>query len=283
MEMRNYTIRNISLNNLKTAIDWADREGWNPGLHDAIAFYETDPTGFFMGFIGDEPVSCISAVSYKKKFGFLGLYIVRREFRGKGLGLAIWKKALSYLGSQNIGLDGVIAQQENYKKSGFKIAYKNMRFQGRSFKSNKISEDIVKLSEIPIEEICDYDSKHFPVERPLFIRNWIKMPYSFSLGIVRCGKLKGYGVIRKCRKGYKIGPLFADNKDYAEGLLIALINKIEKDSDFYLDIPEVNQDALNLVKKRNMNFVFETARMYSKEAPDLPMHKIFGVTTLELG
>lgn len=51
----------------------------------------------------------------------------------------------------------------------------------------------------------------------------------------------------------------------------------------YLDIPEVNSFALELVKRHNMKVVFNTARMYKGAAPELPVEKIFGITTFELG
>jgi hypothetical protein len=37
-------------------------EGWNPGLHDDVAFYAADPHGFLIALIDSEPVGCISAV-----------------------------------------------------------------------------------------------------------------------------------------------------------------------------------------------------------------------------
>jgi hypothetical protein len=50
-----------------------------------------------------------------------------------------------------------------------------------------------------------------------------------------------------------------------------------------LDVPENNPAVLALAEKYGMKRVFETARMYSKEAPNLPIRKIFGITTFELG
>jgi hypothetical protein len=50
-----------------------------------------------------------------------------------------------------------------------------------------------------------------------------------------------------------------------------------------LDIPEVNSEAKELVERYNMKKVFETARMYKGEDPQLPVQNIFGVTTFELG
>ena len=125
-----YVIRQMTKSDLDLAISWADSEGWNPGLHDRDAFFNTDPQGFFMGFLDGKPISCISAVSYGKDFGFIGFYIVHSKYRSKGYGIKIWNKAIDYLKTQNIGLDGVVAQQENYKKSGFKLAHRNIRYQG---------------------------------------------------------------------------------------------------------------------------------------------------------
>ena len=63
-------------------------------------------------------------------FGFLGFYLARPEHRGKGYGLEIWKAGMDYMGARNVGLDGVVAQQDNYRRSGFVYAYGNVRYEG---------------------------------------------------------------------------------------------------------------------------------------------------------
>lgn len=283
MKSDKYTISPMTRQDLDIAVGWAAAEGWNPGLYDADCFYQTDPKGFFMGFLGSEPVACISAVSYGKDFGFIGFYIVKKEYRGKTYGIQIWNHALNYLSTQNIGLDGVVAQQENYKKSGFKLAYRNIRYEGVGDKRKIKYSNIIKLSEIPFSKLVEYDSKLFPVSRPQFLKNWIKQPESLAVGYLNKNQLAGYGMIRKCIKGYKIGPLFADNAAIAEKLFQSLSFFVRKGEPIYLDIPKVNPEAINLVKSHNMKYSFETARMYTKEPPKLPINKIFGVTTFELG
>ncbi len=283
MNKKDYKIRIMTRKELNIAVDWAAKEGWNPGLYDANAFYETDPDGYLMGFLRDEPISCISAVSYGGKFGFLGLYITKPEYRGKGYGIQIWNKAIDYLKTQNIGLDGVVAQQEKYKKSGFKNAHSNIRYQGRSRRNKNHNKNIVDLSQVSFENLLKYDNSLFPVSRPKFLKKWISLPESAAFGLQQDGNLKGYGVIRKCRTGYKIGPLFADNKNIAEALFLALNDFLEPETILFLDIPEVNKEAVGLAKQYNMNMCFETVRMYTKDQPDLPLNKVFGVTTFELG
>jgi GNAT superfamily N-acetyltransferase len=113
------------------ALDWAAAAGWNPGIHDADCFYATDPHGFWIGELAGEPIACLSAVAYDERFGFLGLYIVKPDFRGHGFGLQLWNAGLAYLGPRTIGLDGVVTQQDKYRKSGFTRAYRTIRYEGR--------------------------------------------------------------------------------------------------------------------------------------------------------
>jgi GNAT superfamily N-acetyltransferase len=266
-----------------TAIEWAASEGWNPGLHDAGCYVAADPGGFFVGLLDGEPVATISAIRYGALFGFLGFYIVRPEHRGKGDGLQIWNAGMKYLEGRNVGLDGVVAQQDNYRKSGFRLAYRNVRYQGAGGGNAPENPDIVPLSVLPFEAMAAYERPFFPAERSAFLRAWIEQPSSHALGILQNGRLRGYGVIRPCRLGYKIGPLFADAADLAEQLFLALKARVRPSDPVYLDTPELNPAAVELAERHGLSVVFETARMYTREIPDLPLHRVFGVTSFEVG
>jgi len=122
-DMSELSIRPASRAELDTLIDWAAAEGWNPGHHDGDAFHATDPGGFLIGWLGDEPVAAVSVVAYDDGFGFLGFYICHPDHRGHR----------------------TLAWREN-------------------------------------------------------------------------GTIRGYGTIRPCREGHKIGPLFADTPGIAAAL-----------------------------------------------------------------
>jgi GNAT superfamily N-acetyltransferase len=283
MQERNCTIKTMTRKEVDIAIGWAAAEGWNPGLYDADCFYTADSGGFLMGLVGDEPVASISAVKYGGSFGFIGFYIVKPEHRGKGYGMQIWEAAMASLQSRTIGLDGVIAQQENYKKSGFVLAYRNIRHQGTGGGQPPGGLDIVPLSTLSFDGIGSYDQPFFPDRSEAFLKCWINQPRSVALGLRHHGKLAGYGILRVCRSGYKIGPLFADSPAGAEGLFLALRAHAAEGAPIYLDTPEVNAAALDLAKRHNMSVAFETARMYRGKSPELPLDRLFGVTSFELG
>ncbi|NTV66498.1 MAG: GNAT family N-acetyltransferase [Chlorobaculum sp.] len=277
-----YTIRSMNRQEIDLAVEWAAAEGWNPGLEDAECFYRADPDGFLVGLMDGEPVACISVVRYGESFGFLGFYIVKPEYRGRGLGLELWKAGLQRLEGRVVGLDGVVAQQENYRKSGFTLAYRNIRYMGVASGSRNIQET-VPLSSIPFEEVAAYDQAFFPDDRQDFLHCWSSRQGSRAFGIQENGTLVGYGLIRPCRNGFKIGPLFADRAELAETLFRTLESSVPEGSPIFLDIPEVNPAALELVQRHKMSVVFETARMYKGAAPQLPVERIYGVTTFELG
>ncbi len=279
-----YHIRTMTRPDLDLAVEWAAAEGWNPGLHDADAFFATDPTGFFIGELDDQPIGCISAVRYGGAFGFVGFYIVREPFRGQGYGIQLWQRAMGYLGDQPTGLDGVFAQQENYARSGFRFAYRNLRF---AFNGPRpVAEPhpaLVPLQAVPLEALAAYDRGCFPAARETFLKKWITLPDAHGLAFAEGGTLRGYGVIRRCRSGCKIGPLFADDAPTARLLWANLAAWAAPNEPVYLDVPEVNQPAMHLAADFGMTEVFGTARMYRGTAPAFDVRRVFGVTSFELG
>jgi len=277
-----FHIRQMKRDEVDLAIEWAAAEGWNPGLHDAECFHAADPNGFLIGHLGKQAVGCISVVAYDAAFAFLGLYIVLPEFRSQGWGLKLWQAGMRQLGKRNVGLDGVIAQQDNYRKSGFHLEYRNIRYMGAGQQPTITATAVAHLSEVPFDALLAYDSAIFPVSRERFLQCWVKQPQAAGYAYLRNGRLAGYGLIRQCRQGYKIGPLFADDESIAGELFRALAAQAAGTS-VYLDVPECNAGALALAQRYGMQKVFETARMYTGQAPAVPLNRVFGVTTFELG
>ena len=295
-----YRIKTATRQELDEVVTWAAAEGWNPGLQDAACFYAADPNGFFVGTLAGDPIASISAVKYDETFGFIGFYIVKPAYRGRGYGLQIWNAGLRYLQGCTVGLDGVLQQQSNYAKSGFELAHRNIRYEGTcdvdglkqtidSAVAVQLAErshpgaELVPLSSVPFQSVLDYDQGLFLSKRADFLKAWIETETHRAVGVLYQQKLAGYGVIRPCQQGYKIGPLFADSPECAEATFLSLIAHVEPDRCFYLDVPEVNSAAVAIAEKYHMSVVFETARMYRQMLWTLPLEQIFGITSFELG
>lgn len=275
-------IRPMRPDEILIVIDWAAIEGWNPGLDDAACFATVDPGGFLIGEIDGEPAATISCVNYDPRFAFLGFYIVRPDLRGRGYGLQIWNAAIAHAGPRTIGLDGVVAQQRNYERSGFVHAYANVRYGGALAAANTTRADIIDLATIPLAQVAASDALVFPAPRPAFLQSWIGAPGHIGRGMIRDGKLAAWGVIRPCRTGHKIGPLVAVDRAAAESVLSALVDAIGG-GEMFLDVPSINADAVALATELGLAPVFETARMYTGPIPPLRLDRVFGVATFELG
>lgn len=277
-----YRIERMKLSEVETTFDWAAREGWNPGLNDAACFYAIDPNGFVMGVLDGRPIARASALVYDDHFAFCGLYIVDPAYRGRGYGLALTKARLDYIGHRNAGLDGVENMVEKYARLGYRRAHRNTRHTFTPQRRGSTSPETVPLTQVPFGALAAYDRRHFFAPREAFLRRWIAQPGSIALGFVDGGRLKGYGVLRKCRSGYKIGPLFADGPDIAEALFGALCNHAIGEP-VSIDIPEPNQAGMKLAARHDMRPDFTCERMYLRGDPSLPLDNIYGITTFEAG
>lgn len=276
-------IRKASRADLDILIDWAAREGWNPGLDDAAAFWAADPEGFWIAEEDGVVAAGLSLVRYGAAYAFLGLYQAHPDYRGRGIGYALWREAVSAVGDGTIGLDGVVAQQDNYRKSGFAYAHANFRYGGEVQCTEPPGTELISVSPVHVPMLIDYDARFNPARRDAFLREWLK-PLSTreSFALIRNAEVLGYGTIRACREGHKIGPLFADTETGADLIFRKLVTSVGAGR-VYLDLPEPNAAARALCDRYNLKPVFETARMYRGPVPDLPLGQIYGITTLELG
>lgn len=264
------------------AIDWAAKEGWNPGLHDAECFYLADPDGFFVGKVDNQIIAIGSAVAYDENFAFCGLYIVKEEYRGLNYGMDLTLARLKYLGSRMTGIDGVLNMVDKYSQIGYRTAYQNARYHLLKTTDYSINPKVIELNQLDSQMIADYDRQYFPAPRNNFLLAWISQSDAIALGFIENGKLLGYGVLRKCIEGAKIGPLFAENEKIAHYLLQALVTKSDV-TNIYIDMPEPNSAIKQFITEYSLKQVFATARMYRNGKPELELDKIFGITTFELG
>src|SRR5579883_1355349 len=263
--------------------DWAGDEGWNPGNTDALAFLATDPGGFLIGRVKGEPQLCISVVTYGASFGFLGFYIARPAVRGQGYGIQIWDAGMKRLAGRNVGLDGVPAQQANYKKSGYRMSWNNARHEGVLSATPPVPAGVTfaDARTIPFDRLGAYDRRFFPEARDSFLAPWITAPERTALVALKDGEIAGFGVIRAAVTGARIGPLYAASPEIAGALIGKLAAAMP--GPIAIDMPDFNVTGTRLAERLGLKPAFETARMYTGPDPAFDRAGLFGVTSLELG
>lgn len=273
-------IRVLQPADVERLVEWAAGEGWNPGRADAAAFHAADPDGFIGAFVDGEMVAGISAVRYGGGYGFVGLYICRPDVRGQGHGKAVWQAGMARLEGRIVGLDGVDAQFDNYRAKGFVPAYRTIRLGGRfSAGAGRASLAIGPLSPRDTAEVIAFDRRAFPEPREAFLKKWLAPPHVVKVAREN-GQVTGYGVMRRCGVGWKIGGLSAVDSSTAAAILAALAS--ETTDAVFIDVPEARRDFIDVLHASGLAPGFETTRMYHGGAIPLPA-ELYGVTTLELG
>ncbi|PTX91961.1 GNAT family N-acetyltransferase [Verrucomicrobia bacterium LW23] len=320
--MPEFLVEPMTRRSVQLTLDWAAREGWNPGIHDADAFFAADPGGFFRatllqgsdkqavtaleisrtaperqaGFDDGGPddsmmLGAISSVAYGDRFGFIGLFIVDPSHRGRRVGKVLAEAALERLGTQRvIGVDGVLQKAGQYKSIfGFEHAWTNIRHEcqpGGDKAQLPPGIECVPLAQNHLDAVQAIDLEMFMAPRPEFLRRWLSpSPHEGGRAMVcvEDGIVNGYGVIRPCVTGFKIGPLFARTPRAGRALYHALTAHIALDTRVWMDIPDVNFEAMAFAQSLGMRECFRTARMYRGGEWPLPARHIWGVTSLELG
>jgi GNAT superfamily N-acetyltransferase len=258
-------------------LDWAAEEGWNPGLADAEAFRAADPAGFFVAERDGAPVAAISVVNHDDGNAFLGLYLCRPDWRGRGIGLALWQHALRHAGGRSVGLDGVAAQEAAYARSGFVRTGATRRWQGRLAAAT--GDGIRPAGPADAARLAALDRAATGYDRAAFRTAW------FADGPTRRTLIdaggEGLVTVRLCREGCKIGPLVAPDAPAALRLVRAALAEIGETA-VAIDLPEASRALAGLIQDAGFANPFTTARMV-RGTPPAPGPWAQAIATMELG
>ena len=181
-----------------------------------------------------------------------------------------------------MGLDGVVTQQSNYARSGFRLAYPSVRYKGLTT-SAAIHASVAPAAQVAFEAIAEYDRRIFPERRDAFLRHWLTQRTAAAFVAEDGDRLTGFAVVRQCREGWKIGPLAADETVVAHRLYEAAAAHAPVGEPVFVDVPTANPRTKSFLAALGLAPVFETARMYTGPDPAIELPKLFGVTTFELG
>ena len=288
-------IRPARASDIPEIVRWARSEEFAPGFGDVDIYRNTDKQGVWMGWVDSTPVGCIAGVKYNNIYGFIGLYIVRPEYRGQGYGHRLWEQALRHLQDVKcVGLEAASHLITNYAEWGFKTSSQTIRWQlfnaedGLSAQAVLDPQDLNTVSgpEIPLEAIKKYDSEREFTARPHFLSQWLEHPSGKVIALIdKYNHCHGFARIRPCLlpagEGWRIGPILADSLVLAKVLILNLL--IEHKGVILIDSPERNHNAQSLLSSLGFREISATTRMYKGSHKAVLTKDVYGLACLELG
>jgi ribosomal protein S18 acetylase RimI-like enzyme len=290
------SIRCMEEKDLELVMNWCKGEKWNVGKYDVPAYYALDPKGHFLFLLDKQPVGAISIVRYSAQLFAIGPFIVKNEYRNKGYGAKIWQHAMKLLENNNDAtacLYSVPAQISRYANSGFKKNFHIQRWQKNLINNltsdiEKKTEELKRLDTVSIESVIDYDQSIFSVSRKKLLTTLMQCQNIVGFASTDdTGKVTGFGLIRPCIKGYRIGPLYADHIENAQKLFRTLLARVNNCTVF-IDAPSHNPYIELFTSYFNLARVSEadTVAMFRGEVPASLIennHKNYAVCSLEIG
>lgn len=307
-------IRLLGPGDVARVTQWARAEGFCPGHGDVSLYRQTDRQGLWLGCLEGEPIGCIAGVRYGPAYGFVGLFIVRPAYRGRGHGVALWRHALEHLADVAcVGLEAAPDRIGDYAGWGFRPASPTTRWRRPAAGAQPGSmpqmpaaieaasppvfplppsaaapEDLllVDARRLPDAVVQAFDAAREPSPRPHFLRDWLHHPAGTVLALVDpAGHCHGFGRIRPCLlpegSGWRIGPLLATSPVWAERLLQALLAR--HPGEVLLDAPGANAAAAAVLERLGFQAASHTLRMYRGEQPTVSLADVYGLACLELG
>lgn len=243
-------------------IEMSRQEKWDPGLGDGHLFLNVDNEGFFISYLHGKPIASVAAVNFNENYASIGHYIVKPEFRGKGIGLALWKFAIKHAGERIIALDAVPEQRKNYAKWGFKTYYRTFRIQGRASGHKVNTSNINIIDQNSIQSVIEFDESITGYSRDRLLTSWFFGNNRKGFILSDNQNIKGLIGLRQSNDGYRVGPFYAKDKDHIKDLFLTAIREIPENALVTLDVPEYAQTTINLLHSFGFRTLFHTYRMY---------------------
>ena len=288
-------IRPARASDIPAIVRWARSEEFAPGFGDVDIYRNTDKQGVWVGWLDSTPVGCIAGIKYNNIYGFIGLYIVRPEYRGHGYGHKLWEQALLHLQDVKcIGLEAASNLITNYAEWGFKPSSKTIRWQlfnpdeeaPAQHELDPQNLTVVTGSKIPLEAIKKYDSERELIARPHFLSQWLEHQSGNVIALIdKSNCCHGFARIRPCLlpagEGWRIGPILADSPILAEVLIRNLL--AEHEGVILIDSPQRNSSAQALLSSLGFREISATTRMYKGSHRAVLTKDVYGLACLELG
>jgi ribosomal protein S18 acetylase RimI-like enzyme len=219
-------------------------------------------------------IAFVTALRHEKS-GWIGNLIVAEGFRGKGVGEALFRKALAALYAADVETCWLTASNSGkslYEKYGFSSLDAVVRWSGSGSQRHSghprytdCSESSTSVSSI------DYQA-------------WGDRRDALLAATAGRGRLlleeSGFLVIQPCGEAMQLGPFSALDSSSAERLCDAALDTVPQETRVYIDAPLSNRSAVRLFSRCGMRITGSTELMYAGIKPDYRPEMLYGLATM---
>jgi hypothetical protein len=235
---------------------------------------------------------------------FIGLYAVRPEYQGLGIGIRMWQEVMDHVGERNAGLYAVADHIHTYRDlAGFRVE-DSIRMIVYESDCILTTDDLVKaignvvvteITEQFFDRVADYDHRVTHVDRRQLLRLIVDQKDTLSLvafetSLSRPGgqeetevrKVLGYLCIRVNNIGKAMaGPLYAENDAVAELLVSEAIKKfpIASQKGILFMTFDCSPGGIRIAEKLKLDYIEHLPRFFTRKIPVADFDRIYCISS----
>lgn len=201
-------------------------EGWNQTPADWARLIRLEPAGCFAARDGDMLTGTVTITAYGGTLAWIGMMIVRPEFRGRGIGAGLMRQAIEYvhgLGISCIKLDATPMGQPLYQSLGFVVESELERWKGTASAGGRQEEpELTRAGSL--EPVFALDRAAYGTDRSRLLAVLAADAPGGPLTSRRYGKdPDGFALLRAGREASYVGPIIATSAGTAVRLLDGML------------------------------------------------------------
>ena len=264
--LEHFSIRKLEERDIDFAYKMTVVEKWNDRVEDIHRMLGYEPNGCFMAEADGRRAGHVFTVGYGK-LGWIGLLIVKADYRRMGISRLLMEKAENYLlsqGVETIKLEAVPEISNLYRTLGFEDEYDSSRFMGtcRNISSSE-NASISLAQQKDMGELARFDAEYFGANRERVLTGLYQANPRLCLVSHIKSEIVGYIICRRALRGFKVGPWVCDteNPQAARRLLIECMNRLEAGAEVYVGVPAVNETAVKILQELGFEQFSKSIRM----------------------
>ncbi|XP_067656435.1 holothin acyltransferase-like [Haliotis asinina] len=281
-----YKVRNATKHDIPAIKAFCDSEKWDVDTKYLQCMFDMDSRGWFVAESESGEVIGLRVLEhYDENTTAGGMYIVKKELRGMGIGHAVNSAALSAVGDTNVVL--AATNVNLYNTQGFTYDCDSYERRGSaSVIMAALPEDqtdkeitIMPYEDSMLSELMAYDRSICEFERSYFFQNWI-IKHTKAIVVARSssGVIAGYGCLRYSDYGDQVAPLYAEKDVIAWSLMRALLENVDPNLAVKLFIPSGNKPMFERIGRLSLEDISTTYRMYRTKRLPSSLDKVFSLT-----
>ncbi len=264
------SIRKMEMADIEPAMKLKEAEGWNQTEMDWALLCSHNPELCLVAETGGEMAGTVTAINFENKVAWIGMMLVNRNHRGKGLSKLLLNTIIKKLSScKSIKLDATAAGKKVYDKLGFVDEYGIARMTTQNLIQPTNIDAALEPKELTptkLKDVVLYDEKAFGVNREKVLNFLLKNQTEKAWYLEENDRVTGYILSRPGCNFTQVGPVVANTLNNAKALLFSVLNKMEGQP-VVVDVMEEHKELIAWFEGLNFTVQRSFRRMYLKANP----------------